>query len=118
MSPAYTLRNIQTADLGNSILQRIITLDLLPPVTITTGTRNITLHETPMPGTFTIYQGQTLLGSESYVLADNVIQFTGEEERDGLLITYQTSAFANAGLTARRDYYTPRLHQISFQRVF
>jgi hypothetical protein len=118
LSPAYTVNNVQTVDLGNSILERTINLDLMAPPTPSLETRNITLHETPLPGTFTIYQGQTLLGNESYVLRGNIIQFTGDEERPGMTITYQTSAYANAGLVARRDFYTPRLYEIGFERTF
>lgn len=117
LSQAYRLNNIGTVDLGNGVLERTITIDLKAPAVVG-QTRSLQLRETPIPGTFTIYQGLTLLGNESYARDGMTISFGGDEERVGMVIRYQTSAFANAGLAMRREYYTPRLHEISFERVF
>lgn len=115
LSPLYQLNNIATVDLGSGVLERAINLDLRAP---TVGqARALVLREAPIPGTFTIHQGLTLLGNESYALSGSTVTFDGDEERTGLGIRYQTSAFANAGLVMRREYFTPRVSEFSFERV-
>ena len=47
-------------DVGNNILERTITLNLLSQDSV--NTRILVLQETPLPGTLTVYQGAALLG--------------------------------------------------------
>jgi hypothetical protein len=64
-----------------------------------------------------VYQGTTLLGPPEYQFTNGAVNFSGNDARSGIIIRYQTSVYANAGLLARREYYTPRLYQVSLERV-
>jgi hypothetical protein len=112
----YKLGNMSAVDVGNNILERTINLDLLPQ-TVDTGSRPILLREVPLPGTLSVYQGTALLGPQEYQFTNNAVNFSGNDARSGVVIRYQTSVYANAGLLARREYYTPRLYQVSLERV-
>ena len=57
------------------------------------------------------------MGPNEVTFLDQALSFAGNDERLRLVIRYQTSVFANAGLVARRQYYTPRLFQVSFEKV-
>lgn len=112
------MNNVASFDLGNGILERTLNLDLLikdPP----DGTdRIVPLREDPLPGTVTVYQDTALLGPQEYTFTGRNVSFSGNDERPNVTIRYQTSAFASAGIVARREYYTPRLFQVSFERAF
>lgn len=117
LSQAYRINNTGTLDLSNGVIERTLNVDLRAPAVIGQA-RTIRLRETPIPGTFSVFQGLTLLGNESYERNGMAITFSGDEERAGLVIRYQTSAYANAGLALRREHYTPRVDEISFERMF
>lgn len=112
----YKVSGIRSFDLGNSILERTISLDLFS--TTDGRTRVLNLNETPLPSTMAVYQDSALLGPAEYQASGNAITFSGGDERPGVTVRYQTSALGNAGLVVRREYYTPRLYQFSFEKAF
>jgi hypothetical protein len=101
-----SIANIVTVDLGNGILERTINL------TAVSGT--ITLHETPLAGTLSVYQGAVALAPPVYMVSGNAIAF---QPLQGITLRYQTSSYANAGLSARKNYFTPYLYSVSFERI-
>ena len=106
IDPAASVANIVTVDLGNGILERTINL------TAVSGT--ITLHETPLAGTLSVHQGAVALAPPAYMVSGNAIAF---QPLQGITLRYQTSSYANAGLSARKNYFTPYLYSVSFERI-
>jgi hypothetical protein len=111
------INNIATVELGGNIVERAINLDLLAKPAPSNDLRVLKLWEKPLPGSLTLYQGVVLLGPEQYQLRGDVLEFSGDEERAGLALRYQIPANAKDGLVARQQYYTPRLYQVSLERV-
>jgi len=114
----FQINNIATLDMGNNILQRSIKINIQPQNPPSNDTRSLVLQETPLPNTLTVYQSNALLGPDVYQFNGNTLTFSSSEGMPNVLICYQTSALANAGLVARKGYYTPRLYQVSFRRTF
>ena len=106
IDPAASVANIVTVDMGNGILERTINL------TAVSGT--ITLNETPLAGTLSVYQGTVVLAPPAYMVSGNAIAF---QPLQGITLRYQTSSYANAGLGARKNYFTPYLYSVSFERI-
>jgi hypothetical protein len=88
---------------GSNILERSISLDLYAKP-IADGSRPIILREDLLPGTLTVFQGTALLGPAEYQFVNNAISFSGNDDRSGILIRYQTSSFANACLDQSQRY--------------
>jgi len=114
----FQIKSVNTLDLGNNVLQRTININILAQDPPSSDTRLVVLQETPLPNTLTVYQGSTLLGPDVYRFANNAIAFATPEDTPGIIICYQTSAVANAGIVARKNSYTPRISQINFRRTF
>ena len=111
----YRLNATTTSVLGKNILERSILLDLNPA---TGGTnRPLVIQETILPGTLTLWQSNLPLNTGKYNVAGNIISFPTNEQLSGVTIRYQTSAFSNAGLLARKDYFSPRLHRFTFTKA-
>ena len=102
-----SIANIVTVDLGNGILERTINL------TSVSGT--VTLNETPLGGTLVVYQGTVVLPRPGYTVSGNQIAFP--QSLTGITLRYQTSSYANAGLGARKNYFTSYLYSVSFERI-
>jgi hypothetical protein len=54
------------------------------------------------------------LAPPAYMVSGNTINF---QPLTGVTLTYQTSSYANAGLSARQNYYSPYLYSVSFERI-
>ena len=102
-----SIANITTVDLGSGILERSINLASV------SGT--VTLNETPLGGTLVVYQGTVVLPQPGYTVAGNQIAFP--QPLTGITLRYQTSSYANAGLGARKNHFTPYLYGVSFERL-
>ena len=94
--------------MGSNILERSISLDLYAKP-IPDGSRPIILRESLLPGTLTVYQGTALLGPAEYQYVNNAISFSGNDDRSGILIRYQTSSFAKVITWYRRGFLVESL---------
>jgi hypothetical protein len=103
---ASSAASIVTVDMGTGILQRTINLTAVSGI--------ISLNETPLAGTLSVYQGSVALAPPAYMVSGNTITF---QPLTGVTLTYQTSSYANAGLSARQNYYSPYLYSVSFERI-
>ena len=75
----------------------------------------VQLEETPLDGTLVVFNGTVPVSASLYSVVSNKITFTGTQT--GIMIRYQTSAFARAGLPARKNFYSPLLFEVRFERL-
>jgi hypothetical protein len=101
------IANITTVDMGNGVLQRSINL------TAASGT--VTLNETPLGGTLVVYQGTVVLSQPGYTISGKSITFP--QPLSGITLSYQTSSYANSGLSTRQNFFAPYLYGVSFKRL-
>ena len=73
------------------------------------------LEETPLEGTLVVFNGTVPVSAGLYSVVSNLITFTGAQT--GIMIRYQTSAFARAGLPARKNFYSPLLFEVRFEQL-
>ena len=59
--------------------------------------------------------GTVVLLPPGYAVSGAEITFP--QPLTGVTLRYQTSAYANAGLAARKNYFTPYLYSVSFERL-
>ena len=71
--------------------------------------------ETPLDGTLVVFNGTVPVSGGLYSVVSNKITFIGAQT--GIMIRYQTSAFARAGLPARKNFYSPLLFEVRFERL-
>ena len=114
----YQMQSTSTLDLGNNVLQRTLQLSILTPPIGNTTPQDILLQDTLLPNTISVFQNNILLGPDVYQISGNTLHFATDGEMPGIVITYQTSAVGNAGLVARKSYYSPRLYGVTFERAF
>ena len=107
ISSAYTVSQTSTLDLGNNVMQRTISFASI--------TGPVTLQDSPLPGTFSIWQGTTQLPKTAYTFSGNVITFPSNVVNVNFI--YQASSLGNAGLTALINYYSPYLYEVQFEQV-
>ena len=107
IATGITVSSIATVDLGNGVLERTINL------TAVSGT--ISLNDTPLEGTLVVYEGTVVLSQPGYTVSGNRINFP--MALTGITLRNQTSSYANAGLAARKDYYSPYLYSVAFERI-
>lgn len=107
ISSDYKISRIQTTELGSGIVERTIDFE--------TVTGPIVFRETPNPGTVVCYEGVSTVSPAEYQMNFRTLTFAGP--RTGITIRYQTSAYTRSGLVARRDYYTPYLYRVWFEKV-
>ena len=103
----YNLQNTATTDLGGGIIERTLNFSTI--------TGPVQLEETPLEGTLVIFDGAVPMAAGLYTMINNKISFTGAQS--GIMIRYQTSAFARAGLPARKNFYSPYLFEVRFERL-
>jgi hypothetical protein len=103
LNPAYTLQSTATTDLGGGIIERTLNFSA------------ISGEETPLDGTLVVFNGTVPVSAALYSVVSNLITFTAPQT--GILIRYQTSAFARAGLPARKNFYSPLLFKVRFERL-
>jgi hypothetical protein len=104
---SYTLQSTATTDLGGGIIERTLNFESI--------TGPVQLAETPLDGTLVVFSGALLIPAGQYSMTKNKITFTGPQT--GITIRYQTSAFARAGLLARKNFYSPLLFEVRFERL-
>src|ERR1035437_4212081 len=97
LNPDYTLQSTATTDLGGGIIERTLNFSAI--------SGPVQLEETPLNGTLVVFSGAMLVPAGQYSTTKNKITFTGAQT--GIMIRYQTSAFARAGLPARKNFYSP-----------
>ena len=115
LSSDFTVTGVSVSQVGSNILSRSITVNVLPDPS--SGTRVLNLWETPIPGTLSVFQGTAQLGPGQFTLNVDKLIFSSNDERDNVTIQYQTSAAGKNTLAALRSYYTPRLYEVSFERI-
>ena len=93
LNPNFSLTNTATTDLGGGIIERTLNFDSI--------SGPVQLEETPLEGTLVVFDGTVPMAASLYSVVSNKITFTGAQT--GIIIRYQTSAFARAGLPARKD---------------
>jgi hypothetical protein len=102
----FTLSGSSTLDLGGGVIERTLNFSSLLSVTLT---------ETPLTGTLTIFRGAVVVSGADYAFTGHALVFAMTQT--GITVRYQTSAYANAGILARQAYYTPLLYGFSFTRM-
>lgn len=107
ISSDYKISRIQTTELGSGIVERTLDFE--------TVTGPIIFRETPNPGTVVCYEGVSTISPAEFQMNFRTLSFAGP--RTGITVRYQTSAYTRSGLVARRDYYTPYLYRIWFEKV-
>lgn len=117
LNSPFKLLNAVSTKMGNSLIQRSLTVNLLATNPPTNAARLVDLRETPLPGTLMVMQGSALLGPEQYGVYGTTLSFSGDEARMGLVIRYQIPSDAQQNLVARKEYFTPRLYRVSFERA-
>jgi hypothetical protein len=103
----YVLQNTATTDLGGGTIERTLNFSVI--------SGPVQLEETPLDGTLVVFSGALLIPAGQYSMTKNKITFTGPVT--GIMIRYQTSAFARAGLPARKNFYSPLLFEVRFERL-
>jgi hypothetical protein len=93
LNPDYTLQSTATTDLGGGIIERTLNFSAI--------SGPVQLEETPLDGTLVVFNGTVPVLAALYSVVSNKITFT--EAQTGIIIRYQTSAFARAGLLARKN---------------
>jgi hypothetical protein len=101
------LQSTATTDLGGGIIERTLNFSAI--------SGPVQLEETPLEGTLVVFDGTVPVSAGLYSVVSNLITFTGEQT--GIMIRYQTSAFARAGLPARKNFYSPLLFEVRFERL-
>ena len=107
LNPAYTLQSTTTTDLGGGIIERTLNFSAIAGP--------VQLDETPLDGTLVVFNGTVPVSAALYSVVSNKITFTAPQT--GIMIRYQTSAFARAGLPARKNFYSPLLFEVRFERL-
>jgi hypothetical protein len=97
LNPDYTLQTTATTDLGGGIIERTLNFSAIAGP--------VQLEETPLDGTLVVFNGTVPVSAGLYSVVSNLITFTGAQS--GIMVRYQTSAFARAGLPARKNFYSP-----------
>jgi hypothetical protein len=92
LNPDYTLQSTATTDLGGGIIERTLNFSAI--------SGPVQLEETPLDGTLVVFNGTVPISAGLYSVVSNLITFT--EAQTGIMIRYQTSAFARAGLPVRK----------------
>jgi hypothetical protein len=73
------------------------------------------LNETPLGGTLVVYQGTVVLPQPGYTISGKSITFP--QPLSGITLSYQTSSYANSGLSTRQNFFAPYLYGVSFKRL-
>ena len=107
LNPDYTLQSTETTDLGGGIIERTLNFSAI--------SGPVQFEETPLDGTLVVFNGTVPVDPNSYTFTHNCISFTGAQT--GIMVRYQTSAFARAGLPARKNFYSPLLFEVRFERL-
>src|ERR1035441_7377535 len=107
LNPNFTLSNTATTDLGGGIIERTLNFSSI--------TGPVQLEETPLDGTLVVFDGTVPMAQSLYSVVSNLISFDGPVT--GIMVRYQTSAFARAGLPARKNFYSPLLFEVRFERL-
>jgi hypothetical protein len=107
LNPGYSLQNTATTDLGGGIIERTLNFSTI--------TGPVQLEETPLDGTLVVFDGTVPMAATQYSVVSNEI--TLAVPGTGIMIRYQTSAFARAGLPARKNFYSPLLFEVRFERL-
>src|ERR1035438_3761139 len=107
LNPGYSLQNTATTDLGGGIIERTLNFSTI--------TGPVQLEETPLDGTLVVFDGTVPMPIDQYTVVSNEITLAGPGT--GIMIRYQTSAFARAGLPARKNFYSPYLFEVRFERL-
>lgn len=117
---ATRVKSISTVDLGAGVVERTIDFDSV--------VGGILLRETPLPKTMIVTSGMISVMPENgpVVLGDspqgpNIVTLINNKlsflyEVTGVTVRYQTSALGNAGLVARKNFYSPYLYEVRFQK--
>lgn len=108
ISSNYVLGNISTVNLNGGVVQRNIVF--------TSVTGPITLNETPIPGTFSVYYGSVLQTPTAYTFISNVLTLNSLPQSN-VTVRYQSSTFGTTGLAVLQNYFSPYLFQATFEAV-
>jgi hypothetical protein len=107
LNPDYTLQSTATTDLGGGIIERTLNFSVI--------TGPVQLEETPLDGTLVVFNGTVPVSAALYSVVSNLVTFT--DPQTGIMVRYQTSAFARAGLPARKNFYSPLLFEVRFEQL-
>lgn len=103
----YGLRRSSAVPLGAAVIERTLVLENV--------NGPVRFRETPLPKSLSVQEGAALLGAGDYAFNEGVLSFPVAKAL--VTVTYQTSAFGPAALATRKDYYTPLLYQVKFEKV-
>ena len=107
LSDTYRLTTTSSVDLGGGIIERSLSFEDIHDAVL--------LRETPLDGTLVVYNGPMTLPASAYSFTNNRLVFA--EAQVGITVRYQTSAYGRAGLLARKDYYSPYLYEVRFEKL-
>ncbi len=116
-SDHFTLHDSSSLDLGNGILERRLHLTIHEVADLSV-TRAVRLREHPFSGSLEVWISGSLMSPSLYTISSDhkAVTFVGTYELTDVMVKYQTSAFENAGLKERKEYYTPYVEEISFEK--
>ncbi|MGC1582159.1 MAG: hypothetical protein WA766_11780 [Candidatus Acidiferrales bacterium] len=108
LSANYTIASITTVALNAGVSQRNLAF--------TSVTGAITLNETPIAGTLSVYYGSVLQTPSVYTFTNNVLTLDTLPQ-SSVTVRYQVSALGSTGLGALQQYFSPYLISASFEAV-
>ena len=105
-SANYSLSNTTYIPLGNGTSQRVLTFSYV--------SGPIPIRETPLPGTLQITVGSVYLTS-GYTFANQVLTLSGTQSN--VTVSYITSSLDSASISDLKDYYSPILQEVKFEKA-
>jgi hypothetical protein len=119
LDTSTVVKNISTVDLGAGIIERTIEFESV--------VGGVLLKETPLPRTLVVTAGMITVNPEDGPVSinspgqPNIVTFVNNKlnflyEVTGVVVRYQTSALGAAGLMARKNFYSPYLYEVRFER--
>ncbi len=106
VNPNYVMLTSNSTPLGGGVLERTLHFQTIDGP--------VPFRESPLPSTLQVQEGSVLLGSDEYAFTDGILSFS--EPRGNITVTYQTSSLGQASISERKEFYTPILRQVVFEK--
>jgi hypothetical protein len=106
-STNYVLNTSNSIPLGGGVLERTLNFATIDGP--------VAFRETPLPNTLQVQEGSVLLDPTTYTFTNNILSF--DTSRGSITVSYQTSALGQAAIGQRKEYFTPLLYEVRFDKV-